>query len=148
VATASVQLTSPQSHARTQVQLSGKHCKLLGAHQGIADLLNASSASEIVFGPNMTTLTFALSRAIGRELAEGDEVLITRLDHDANRAPWLALAERGIAATRQLARRQLTWLRAMREVERLDCLRPGLAAEATGRVGRFLDGVLNRPRGT
>ena len=69
---------------------------LLGAHQGMADLLNASSASEIVFGPNMTTLTFALSRAIGRELAEGDEVLITRLDHDANRAPWLALAERGI----------------------------------------------------
>jgi len=69
---------------------------LMGAHQGMADLLNAASASEIVFGPNMTTLTFALSRAIGRELAEGDEVLITRLDHDANRAPWLALVERGI----------------------------------------------------
>ncbi|MCU0501099.1 MAG: cysteine desulfurase-like protein [Anaerolineae bacterium] len=69
---------------------------LLGAHQGMADLLNADAANEIVFGPNMTTLTFALSRAIGRELAEGDEVLITRLDHDANRAPWLALAERGI----------------------------------------------------
>jgi cysteine desulfurase family protein (TIGR01976 family) len=69
---------------------------LLGAHQGMADLLNAASAAEIVFGPNMTTLTFALSRAIGRELAAGDEVLITRLDHDANRAPWLALAERGI----------------------------------------------------
>jgi len=69
---------------------------LLGAHQGMADLLNAASASEIVFGPNMTTLTFAFSRAIGRELTEGDEVLITRLDHDANRAPWLALAERGI----------------------------------------------------
>jgi cysteine desulfurase family protein (TIGR01976 family) len=69
---------------------------LAGAHQGMADLLNAPSAAEIVFGPNMTTLTFALSRAIGRELAAGDEILITRLDHDANRAPWLALAERGI----------------------------------------------------
>ena len=69
---------------------------LMGAHQGMADLLNAASPDEIVFGPNMTTLTFALSRAIGRELAEGDEILITRLDHDANRAPWLALAERGI----------------------------------------------------
>jgi cysteine desulfurase family protein (TIGR01976 family) len=69
---------------------------LAGAHQGMADLLNAPSASEIVFGPNMTTLTFALSRAIGRQLAAGDEILITRLDHDANRAPWLALAERGV----------------------------------------------------
>ena len=45
-----------------------------------------------------------------------------------------------MAATRQLAKRQLTWLRAMREVERLDCLRPDLAAEVAGRVGRFLDG--------
>jgi selenocysteine lyase/cysteine desulfurase len=44
----------------------------------------------------MTTLTFALSRAIGRELKPGDEALITKLDHDANRAPWLAVAERGI----------------------------------------------------
>ena len=69
---------------------------LAAAHQGMADLLNAPSAAEIAFGPNMTTLTFALSRAIGRGLQAGDEILITRLDHDANRAPWLALAERGI----------------------------------------------------
>lgn len=65
------------------------------AHQAMADFLNAGSAGEIVFGPNMTTLTFALSRAIGRELRPGDEIIITRLDHDANRAPWQALAERG-----------------------------------------------------
>lgn len=69
---------------------------LASAHDAIADLLNAPSAREIVFGANMTTLTFAFSRAIGRELAPGDEVIITRLDHDANRAPWLALAERGV----------------------------------------------------
>jgi len=69
---------------------------LHNAHQGMADFLNAASADEIVFGANMTTLTFALSRAIGRELQPGDEVLITKLDHDANRAPWLALAERDI----------------------------------------------------
>jgi cysteine desulfurase family protein (TIGR01976 family) len=69
---------------------------LLAAHRGMADFLNAESANEIVFGPNMTSLTFALSRAIGRGLAAGDEILITQLDHDANRAPWLALAERGI----------------------------------------------------
>jgi len=60
-----------------------------------ATFLNAPSPDEIVFGPNMTTLTFAVSRAIGRELREGDEILVTRLEHDANVAPWLALQERG-----------------------------------------------------
>ena len=69
---------------------------LVAAHEAMADLLNAPSAREIVFGANTTTLTFAFSRAIGRELAPGDEIVITRLDHDANRAPWLALAEQGI----------------------------------------------------
>jgi tRNA dimethylallyltransferase len=49
------------------------------------------------------------------------------------------LAERGIAATRQLAKRQLTWLRAMQDVVRVDCLRPGLADEVAGRVERFLE---------
>ncbi len=68
---------------------------LHAAHQAMADFLNAASADEIIFGPNMTTLTFALSRAIGRELRPGDEIVITRLDHDANRTPWQALAERG-----------------------------------------------------
>lgn len=68
---------------------------LHAAHQAMADFLNAASIDEIIFGPNMTTLTFALSRAIGRELRPGDEIVITRLDHDANRAPWQALAERG-----------------------------------------------------
>ncbi|HEV2014122.1 MAG TPA: cysteine desulfurase-like protein [Candidatus Dormibacteraeota bacterium] len=61
-----------------------------------AVFLNAASADEIVFGPNMTTLTFAVSRAIGRELRPGDEIVVTRLEHDANVSPWLALQERGI----------------------------------------------------
>jgi len=64
------------------------------AHAAIADLLGCD-ADEVVFGPNMTTLTFALSRALGRELRPGDEVVVTRLDHDANVAPWRALEERG-----------------------------------------------------
>ena len=51
---------------------------------------------EVVFGANMTTLTFALSRAIGRELKQGDEILLTTLDHDANFSPWKALEERGV----------------------------------------------------
>ncbi len=66
------------------------------ARQGMADFLNAPSAEEIVFGQNMTSLTFQLSRAIGRHLQPGDEIVVTRLDHDANIAPWLALEERGI----------------------------------------------------
>lgn len=57
-----------------------------------ADLLGASDADEIVFGANMTTITYALSRAIGASLSSGDEIVVTRLDHDANVAPWLAVA--------------------------------------------------------
>ena len=66
-----------------------------GARAAMADFLNCN-ADEIVFGPNMTTLTFAMSRAIGRDLGPGDEVLVTRLDHDANVSPWLALEEKGV----------------------------------------------------
>ena len=50
------------------------------------------AAEEVVFGANMTTLNFALSRALGRELAPGDEIVVTKLDHDANVSPWLELA--------------------------------------------------------
>jgi cysteine desulfurase family protein (TIGR01976 family) len=64
------------------------------AHSAMANLLGCD-ADEIVFGPNMTTLTFALSRAVGRELEPGDEIVVTRLDHDANVSPWTALEERG-----------------------------------------------------
>ncbi|HEY6041620.1 MAG TPA: cysteine desulfurase-like protein [Anaerolineae bacterium] len=60
-----------------------------------ADFFNARSPDEIAFGPNMTTLTFSLSRALGRTIQPGDEIIVTRLDHDANISPWLALAERG-----------------------------------------------------
>ena len=60
----------------------------------MADFLGCS-ANEIVFGPNMTTLTIMLSRAIGREIKEGDEVVVTSLDHDADVAPWRFLEERG-----------------------------------------------------
>lgn len=66
------------------------------ARRAAADFLNAPSPEEIVFGPNMTTLTFHLSRALERELRPGDEVVVTRLDHDANIAPWLRLQERGV----------------------------------------------------
>jgi cysteine desulfurase family protein (TIGR01976 family) len=64
------------------------------AHQAMADFFNCAP-DEVVFGANMTTLTFALSRAIGRELKSGDELLVTCLDHDANVSPWVCLEERG-----------------------------------------------------
>jgi cysteine desulfurase family protein (TIGR01976 family) len=64
--------------------------------EAAAVFLNAASADEIVFGPNMTTLTFALSRAIGRDMKPGDELVVTRLEHDGNVSPWLALQERGV----------------------------------------------------
>lgn len=63
------------------------------ARAAMADLLNAESPSEIVFGPNMTTLTFAVSRALGREIGPGDEIVVTHMDHDANITPWVMLAE-------------------------------------------------------
>jgi cysteine desulfurase family protein (TIGR01976 family) len=61
--------------------------------QRVADFLNAPDAGEIVFGPNMTTLAFALSRALAKQLKPGDEIALTRMDHDANVAPWLRIAE-------------------------------------------------------
>src|ERR1700684_3218423 len=66
------------------------------ARSAMADFLHCS-ADEVAFGPNMTTLTYAMSRAIGRDIKPGDEVLVTRLDHDANVSPWLQMAEeRGV----------------------------------------------------
>jgi cysteine desulfurase family protein (TIGR01976 family) len=61
----------------------------------LADFLNARSSNEIIFGPNMTTLTFNIARALDRWLNPGDEIIVTHLDHDADISPWLALAERG-----------------------------------------------------
>ena len=62
------------------------------AHVAMADLLNASSPDEIIFGANMTTITLHVSRSIARHLRAGDEIVLSRMDHDANVAPWLLLA--------------------------------------------------------
>jgi cysteine desulfurase family protein (TIGR01976 family) len=67
------------------------------AHRAMADFYNASSAEEIVFGNNMTTLTLHMSRSISRDWKEGDEIVVTRLDHDANVTPWvLAAQDKGV----------------------------------------------------
>jgi cysteine desulfurase family protein (TIGR01976 family) len=65
------------------------------ARETVAALLGAHGPATISLGANMTTLAFSLARALGRKLKEGDEVVITQLDHEANRGPWLALEERG-----------------------------------------------------
>lgn len=63
------------------------------AHAAVADMVNASSPNEIIFGPNMTTLTFSISRALGRQIGPGDEIVLTRMDHDANITPWVMMAQ-------------------------------------------------------
>jgi len=68
---------------------------IAGARSSMADFLGCDS-DEIIFGANMTALTFAISRSIGRELKSGDEIVLTHLDHDANISPWRALEERGV----------------------------------------------------
>ena len=67
---------------------------IAAARSAMADLLGCAP-DEVAFGPNMTTLTFALGRSLGRELGPGDEIVVTSLDHDANVAPWRALEEHG-----------------------------------------------------
>lgn len=62
------------------------------AQHAMADFLNAPSADEIIFGQNMTSLTFHISRSIGRFLDAGDEIVLSRMDHDANVGPWVLLA--------------------------------------------------------
>ncbi len=64
------------------------------ARRAAADFVNAADPREVVFGPSMTALTFIVARALGRGwLKGGDEILVTRMDHDANVAPWLRVAE-------------------------------------------------------
>ena len=70
------------------------------AHAAMADFLNAASPDEIVFGNNMTSLTLHISRSLACNLQPGDEIVVTRLDHDANISPWLLIAaDRGCNVT-------------------------------------------------
>jgi len=68
---------------------------LANARAALADFLHCAPY-EVVFGPNMTSITYSLSRAIGRKLKAGDEIVVTTLDHDANFSPWKALGEKGV----------------------------------------------------
>lgn len=63
------------------------------AHEAMADFLGASGPEEIIVGANMTTLTYHMSRTLGRDWQPGDEIIVTRMDHEGNVSPWLQLAE-------------------------------------------------------
>jgi cysteine desulfurase family protein (TIGR01976 family) len=108
------------------------------ARSAMADLLNCD-AGEIVFGPNMTTLTFAVSRAIARDLREGDEIVVTTLDHDANIAPWRAVAADNDLVVRQVDIDPATCTLHMDELraaitERTKLVAVGYASNAVGTI--------------
>ena len=89
-------LTESNANAHGAFATSKKTDELVNsARLAIADFLGCNG-DEIVFGANMTTMTFAFSRAIARELQPGDEIIVTQLDHYANVSPWLALQEQGV----------------------------------------------------
>jgi cysteine desulfurase family protein (TIGR01976 family) len=73
-------------------ETSRRSDEVVDAAHGAAARFLGASAAEVGFGQNMTTLNFALTRTVGRELSAGDEIVVTRLDHDANVSPWLELA--------------------------------------------------------
>ena len=80
----------------------GPHAVVAEGRAAVADLLGAARPEEVAFGPNMTTLTFAMARSLSRSWKPGDEVVLTRLDHDANVSPWLLAAEDRGATVRWL----------------------------------------------
>jgi cysteine desulfurase family protein (TIGR01976 family) len=106
------------------------------ARDVVATFLGAESGSCISFGQSMTTLSFNLSAAIGRTLKAGDEVLVTQLDHEGNRGPWLGLAERGVT------------VREVRLMESGELDAADMAAKITARTKLFAIGASANSLGT
>jgi cysteine desulfurase family protein (TIGR01976 family) len=104
--------------------------------EAVAAFLGAPSGREISFGQNMTTLNFSLSQALAREMKPGDEIVITQLDHESNRGPWLNLRERGITV-REVA---------LRPDGRLDP--EDFARQVTGRTRLVALGIASNALGT
>jgi cysteine desulfurase family protein (TIGR01976 family) len=106
------------------------------ARSVVATFLGAEGGSCISFGQSMTTLSFNLSAAIGRTLEKGDEILITQLDHEANRGPWLRLKERGVV------------VREVRLLESGELDPADMAAKITARTKLFAVGASANSLGT
>ena len=127
----------PSSHETDAIIESARHA--------FADFLNAT-ANEIAFGPNTTTMIYHLSRALGRTLGPGDEIVITELEHHANVAPWQALVvERGVTlnvAQLDTESGQLDWSDFERLVtNKTKVVAFGAGCNALGTVNRFRDAV-------
>jgi cysteine desulfurase family protein (TIGR01976 family) len=127
----------PTSHETDEILETARHT--------FADFLNAA-ANEIVFGPNTTTMIYHLSRALGRTLGPGDEIVITELEHHANVAPWQALVvERGVTlnvAQMDPETGQLDWgdfERLLTKQTRMVSF--GAGCNALGTVNRYRDAV-------
>ncbi|MEM7114075.1 MAG: cysteine desulfurase-like protein [Chloroflexota bacterium] len=109
------------------------------ARAKMADFLNAKQPEEVLFGANMTTLTMGISRALAREWEPGDEIIVTRLDHEANVSPWMLAAEDSGATVRWL---EFDTASGMMRLEQLDdllsektkLLAIGYAANAIGSI--------------
>ncbi|HEY2411147.1 MAG TPA: cysteine desulfurase-like protein [Pirellulaceae bacterium] len=112
---------------------------LAQAHQAVADFLGSDDPDSVIFGQNMTSLTFALSRALSKTWRPGDEVIVTRLDHDANVSPWVLAARDAGAAVRFVPLRPEDGTLDLAALKQLLSLRTklvavGCASNATGTV--------------
>jgi tRNA dimethylallyltransferase len=123
------------------LQISLEPSQRSALHERIAQRFRAMLAHGLVEEVKTLRARYALDAGTPSMRAVGYRQVWDTL---AGAAPAATLEARGVAATRQLAKRQLTWLRAMRGVERFDCLRPDLAQAVADRAESFL----TRPRGT
>ena len=119
---------------------------VLEARAAVADFLGAPSPREICFGQNMTSLTFHVSRSLARLLSPGDEVVVTRLDHDANVAPWLLAARDRDCVVRwvDFDTADCSWSAdsvAQAVTKRTKILAVGYASNATGTINPIADAV-------
>jgi len=120
------------------------------ARAAMADFLNAPSKDEIIFGQNMTSLTFHVSRSIGRHLRAGDEIILSQMDHDANVEPWVLLARDHDLKVRWLPFSSETFefdLAALDDVlsERTRLMCVGAASNLTGTINN-IEAICNKTR--
>jgi cysteine desulfurase family protein (TIGR01976 family) len=117
---------------------------LAEAHRGLADFLGADDPDTVVFGQNMTSLTFALSRSLARQWKSSDEIIVTRLDHDANVSPWVLAARDAGATVRYAGIRDEDCTLDLEELrhlinERTKLVAVGCASNATGTINSVRD---------
>ena len=109
------------------------------AHQAVADFLNAPDPATVCFGANMTTITLSVSRALSRTWSPGDEIIVTRLDHDANVSPWVLAARDAGAKVHHVDLNPDDWTLNLddfrsRLSDRTRLVAAGLASNATGTI--------------